>query len=71
MVIVNTDLNGERWYSVDNLYMTGLCTKAIQEQQEVIEALKIENLELRSELEIIKRELEEIKNVINNKINQS
>lgn len=71
MVIVNTDLNGERWYSVDNLYMTGLCTKAIQEQQEEIEALKIENLELRSELEIIKRELEEIKNVINNKINQS
>ena len=71
MVNVKEDQNGVKWYSVNNLYMTSLCTKAIQEQQEEIESLKRENLALQNKISILEQKMEVLENVINNKINQS
>ena len=62
----NADRLPENW---DIRYIVPPMLALIQDQHKEIEQLKFDNLAMRGELDILKQELEELKNVINSKIN--
>ena len=64
MVISSMDDDGTEWLSVNTVYMISICTKAIQEQQKEIEALKLENVQIKGELDILKQRLERMEEKI-------
>lgn len=64
----NDDGQVENW---NERYIIPPMLALIQEQHDDIESLKQENLALQNRLSILEQKMEELENVINNKINQS